>query len=113
LLKHRFAICYENVADLAGYITEKIFDCFFAGCVPVYWGASNIEEYVPERCFVDRRKHTNGEDLHQYLISISEQEFLSRQHAISAFLASSVARSFFPDAFASTISGSVLADLRR
>ncbi|MBK9187301.1 MAG: hypothetical protein IPM78_14090 [Moraxellaceae bacterium] len=28
LLNTRYAICYENVRDLSGYITEKIFDCF-------------------------------------------------------------------------------------
>ncbi|WP_162784922.1 hypothetical protein [Polynucleobacter necessarius] len=37
LLHTRFAICYENVRDLPGYITEKIFDGFLSGCVPVYW----------------------------------------------------------------------------
>jgi hypothetical protein len=42
LQKYKFAICYENVRDIPGYITEKIFDCFFAGCVPVYWGAPNV-----------------------------------------------------------------------
>ena len=27
LIKTRFSICYENVRDVPGYITEKIFDC--------------------------------------------------------------------------------------
>ena len=30
LEKYKFAICYENARDIPGYITEKIFDCFFA-----------------------------------------------------------------------------------
>lgn len=47
LLRTRFSICYENVRDMPGYITEKIFDCFFAGCVPVYWGANNVAEHIP------------------------------------------------------------------
>lgn len=29
LQKYRFNLCYENVKDLKGYITEKIFDSFF------------------------------------------------------------------------------------
>lgn len=29
LKKTKFSICYENVSDLQGYITEKIFDSFF------------------------------------------------------------------------------------
>ncbi len=48
ILKHyKFSICYENARDIPGYITEKIFDCFFAGCVPVYLGASNVTDYIP------------------------------------------------------------------
>ena len=42
--------------DVLGYITEKIFDSFAAWCVPVYWGASNVTDYIPEGCFIDRRK---------------------------------------------------------
>lgn len=56
LSRYRFAICYENGRDIPGYITEKIFDCLQAGCVPVYWGAPNITDYVPANCFVDARK---------------------------------------------------------
>src|SRR3989344_5204980 len=56
LKNYRFCICYENVHDVKGYITEKIFDAFAAGCIPIYWGASNVTEYIPEGCFIDRRK---------------------------------------------------------
>ena len=34
-----------------GYITEKIFDSFFAGVVPIYWGAENITDYVPKSLY--------------------------------------------------------------
>ena len=39
--------------NVNGYVTEKIFDAFKAGCVPVYWGAENITKYVPAECFID------------------------------------------------------------
>src|SRR4051794_23704286 len=45
LKKYRFCFCMENSVDLRGYVSEKIFACFAAGCVPIYWGAPNIEEY--------------------------------------------------------------------
>ena len=63
LSKYKFAICYENAQMIPGYITEKIFDCFFAGCVPVYWGAPNITEHIPQNCFIDRRKFKSHEEL--------------------------------------------------
>lgn len=31
LSKTRFCICFENARDIPGYLTEKIFDCFFCG----------------------------------------------------------------------------------
>jgi hypothetical protein len=46
LEEYRFAICYENAHGIPGYITEKIFDCFIAGCVPIYLGAPNILDHV-------------------------------------------------------------------
>ncbi len=39
-----------------GYITEKIWDSFKARSIPIYWGASNIEEYIPINTFIDFRK---------------------------------------------------------
>ena len=38
----KFNICPENtISD--GYITEKLFDSFKAGCIPIYNGDENIE----------------------------------------------------------------------
>ncbi len=30
------------------YVTEKLYDAFVAGCVPVYYGAPNIEDLLPD-----------------------------------------------------------------
>lgn len=29
------------------YVTEKVYDAFVAGCVPIYWGAANIAHFIP------------------------------------------------------------------
>ena len=42
LSHYRFCLCFENTTSEQGYITEKIFSCFAAGCVPIYWGATNV-----------------------------------------------------------------------
>ena len=42
LKNFKFNICPENtISD--GYITEKLFDSFKAGCIPIYNGDENIE----------------------------------------------------------------------
>lgn len=111
LIKTRFAICYENVRDLPGYITEKIFDCFFSGCVPIYWGASNVTQYIPPDCFIDRRKYLDTEAVYVFLKAITEQEFIGYQQRISAFLQSDAAYQFSAEFFAETITKAIVQDL--
>ena len=111
LIKTRFAICYENVRDLPGYITEKIFDCFFAGCIPVYWGASNIADHVPADCFIDRRKFNTTEEVYKFLKNITEHEFKKYQQRIANFLQSEAAYPFSSECFAETIVNTIAQDI--
>ena len=56
--KYKFAICFENSRS-EGYISEKIFDCFVSGIVPIYAGARNVTQYIPEGCFIDYFKYSD------------------------------------------------------
>lgn len=75
LKNYKFCICYENIKDIPGYITEKIFDCFRCGCVPIYWGANNITDYIPAHCFIDRNQFANYDELYEYLHTMNEETF--------------------------------------
>ena len=41
----KFNICPENIST-KGYVTEKLFQAFDAGCIPIYWGADMPESEV-------------------------------------------------------------------
>lgn len=99
----RFSLCYENVRDVPGYITEKIFDCFLSGCVPVYWGANNISDHIPADCFVDRRRFNTTAEVYAHLRQMDDATYTGYQERISSFLGSSRAKPFGIHAFASTI----------
>ncbi len=99
---YKFAICYENMRDVKGYITEKIFDCFAAGVVPVYWGASNVTDYIPPDCFIDRRMFKDHEEMYQFLKRMSESEYEEYQRNIREFLKSEAAQRFSPEQLAKT-----------
>lgn len=43
LKRFRFSICPEN-SNAPGYVTEKLFEAFLAGTIPVYWGDNNQPE---------------------------------------------------------------------
>jgi len=100
---YRFAICYENAKDFSGYITEKIFDCFFAGCVPVYRGADNITQHIPENTFIDKRQFPTYEELYAYIKNMPEEEYRAYLRAIQSFLASDKAYPFSAEYFAKTL----------
>lgn len=108
LEKHKFAICYENSAGMPGYISEKIFDCFGAGCVPVYWGAPNVKDHIPAECFLDRRDFGSYEELYAALRGMSGGEYLSRLRAIEAFLGGEKGRRFSDAAFAESVLNAVI-----
>ncbi len=43
LNQFKFNLCPEN-SNNSGYVTEKIFDSIWAGCIPIYWGSENKPE---------------------------------------------------------------------
>lgn len=94
LEQYKFCICFENVPGLVGYVTEKIFACFVAGCLPVYWGPTNIEDYIPKNCFIDYRDFSSKEQLYKYLKAMPEVEYLNYLDNIRSFLASEKAQLF-------------------
>lgn len=99
LKNYKFSICYENMKDIKGYISEKIFDCFLAGCVPVYWGADNIEQFIPANCFVDRRKFKTNEELYSHLSSIDKSQFEQYLENMKVFFKSEKGYNFSMDNF--------------
>ncbi|OHD13528.1 MAG: hypothetical protein A2Y41_06530 [Spirochaetes bacterium GWB1_36_13] len=103
LEKYKFSICYENAKDIPGYITEKIFDCFLAGCVPVYWGAPNVTDFIPENSFIDKRKFKTYEDLYLFLKSMDEDTYLEYLKNIELFLNSEKGRLFSAENFVETV----------
>ena len=85
--RYTFALCFENMR-IKGWMTEKIFDCFFAGTVPVYWGATDIEEWVPREAFIDMRQFKGFEDLRAFLHALSPKEIDGYREAARAFIGS-------------------------
>ena len=104
LSHYKYSVCYENMTCINGYITEKIFDCFFAGCVPVYWGADNVTDYIPEEAFIDRRNFASNSEMISYLNGINETEYEKYLSAAEKFIESQKFQSEFSvDAFVQRI----------
>ncbi|MBW2570149.1 MAG: hypothetical protein JRE47_12495 [Deltaproteobacteria bacterium] len=100
---YKFAICYENVKDEMGLITEKIFDCFAAGCVPVYYGARNVTDYIPKECFIDFRDFADYEDLYSFIMNMEEKEYNKYLNAVKKFLQTDAYKEFTSEAYVRNI----------
>ena len=85
---YKFSICFENNADQAGNITEKIFDSLKAYCIPIYLGAPNISQYIPSDCFIDFRNFDSLLQLENYISSFSKADFEKFKVANDRFLSS-------------------------
>jgi hypothetical protein len=72
LSKYKFNICFENMS-YPGYVTEKIIDAILAGTIPVYWGAPDISDYVPEDVFIDASRFSDFEEMVNHLLNMDEQ----------------------------------------
>ncbi len=83
-IKYKFSLCFEN-CSYRGYITEKIFDSMFAGCIPVYFGCPNIRHEIDAEAFIDKRDFSSYKDLYLYLNSMSKKEYLFRIKKIIDF----------------------------
>lgn len=101
--KYKFSICYENSNNVCGYVSEKIFDSMRCGCVPIYWGAPDIEKYVPRACFIDRREFGSDQEVEQFILGTSKEKYASYLDAIKEFLNSDSYLDRLPDRYAQRI----------
>jgi len=59
--KYKFVFVCENSVS-SGYITEKIFNCLFARCIPIYYGCTETEKFIDKYCFINMNLESNKND---------------------------------------------------
>jgi len=97
----KFSLCIENNGNSRGYLTEKFFDVIKAGSIPVYLGAIDITDLVPNNIFINIRDFNNRKDLLEFLIhmdvkkgleyQINGYEFLLNSNQIQEYLPKNIA----------------------
>lgn len=112
LTTSKFSIVYENVSGQNDYITEKIFDAFSFANVPIYWGAINVLDLIPNNCFIDRRDFISHESLYKYIKNMKEEKFIEYQEKIKKFLSKKNNNFFTVDNFIKTVPKKIFLDLK-
>jgi hypothetical protein len=100
---YKFTLSYENMHDQLGYITERIFDAFYAKTIPIYLGPKNINEYIPKECFINRIEFSSYENLYQHMKNINKTRYEEYINNAQNFINSPKSEHFSSTSFAKTI----------
>ncbi|KAL1919579.1 uncharacterized protein VTP21DRAFT_1510 [Calcarisporiella thermophila] len=68
-----FAFTPEN-SNCVDYVTEKVYDALAADLIPIYLGAPNIREYVPENSIIVASDFENTNELVEHLKELMQDE---------------------------------------
>ncbi|QDD66449.1 hypothetical protein EJD96_20925 [Herbaspirillum seropedicae] len=85
LSRYAFSLCFENMA-MQGYVTEKLFDCLYAGTVPLYLGATDIADLIPSSAYIDCRQFASWKELHAAVMALSAEKIEGIRQAGRAFI---------------------------
>jgi alpha(1,3/1,4) fucosyltransferase len=96
---YRFGLAIENTR-FPGYVSEKLFDCLFAGTIPVYDGAPDVVRDVPPEAFVDASWFADYAALERFLRDMTEADAHQYLEAGQSFLRSPAFERFCCQTFA-------------
>ncbi len=75
LSHYRFSLAFENSIS-QDYVTEKLFEPFLAGSIPVYLGAPNVEEYAPgDNAYINVNDFSSVKELAQFMKSVDDSHY--------------------------------------
>jgi GR25 family glycosyltransferase involved in LPS biosynthesis len=73
LRDYKFCLVFEN-ASSPGYTTEKLLHAKAAGCIPIYWGDSEVQNDFDLNGIIDARGVTSSEDLIRLVRAVDESD---------------------------------------
>ncbi len=109
--QYKYAICFESMG-IQGFISEKIFECFFCGTVPIYLGDPKVTDRIPDNTFIDPRKFKDNDHLYHYVKNLSEEDYLEYRNNIKQFLLSDNYYPFSKEYFAEHFYNIILEDIQ-
>jgi len=106
-----FQFAIENSSNIDGYISEKLFDCFFSGSIPIYLGPKNILDYIPKDSFININDFKNLHHLINYCENLSHEEVNQIRESGLSFLKSNDIEKFDYRYYSNIIVENILKDL--
>ena len=110
--EYLFQFSIENSNNTEGYISEKIFDAFFSNNIPIYCGAPNIKNFIPEDCFINMSDFISIEELINFTSKLSEHDIETLKKSRDKFLSSPKANLFSSDFNSKILINEVINDIK-
>ena len=70
--RFNFALIVEN-CNGENYVSEKIYDAWIAGCIPIYLG-NTIDKFIPSDCYINILDFDNFEDINTYINNLTQND---------------------------------------
>lgn len=78
-----FCLIIEN-CNAEGYISEKLYDAFSAGCIPLYYDGGNNNQFtaIPRDMYIDISRFESSQELQSHIDSLTDDDIRSLQKTI-------------------------------
>jgi hypothetical protein len=70
----KFVIAYENTFGYPGYITEKVFQAYFAGSIPIYRAHPSASEDINHEAVIYNQDFQSDEEMIEYIKELDQDE---------------------------------------
>lgn len=94
LSRYTYCLAIENM-DFAGFVSEKIIDCLYAGTVPLYFGAKDIADYIPKDAYIDCKNFASWDEMWEAVKDIPEKRIQEMREVGRDFLRSKMGKKFY------------------
>lgn len=78
LSNYKFMICFENESE-PFYLTEKLGNAYLAGCIPIYWGMKNVENFLNSKAFIHVKNEEDFPNVLKRIIDIDNDDKLYQE----------------------------------
>lgn len=71
--QYDFVFAMENALE-DGYITEKIYNAYAAGAIPIYYGSAIVNKFFNSKSFINLATFKNVDKCAEYVLGMSEED---------------------------------------
>ncbi len=70
----KFTIAYENTKSFPGYITEKVFQAYFAGTIPIYYTHPDSLKDINQEAIIARNLFNTNKEMIDYIKELDQND---------------------------------------